>query len=288
VIGDANADGWHRTAPVVHFECSDELAGIAVCPEDTTITTEGAGQEVTGTAVDNAGNTATAKVTVSVDRTAPEITASLAGDVNAAGWYTSAPTVRFTCTDAGAGIASCPADQTVPAGATEVTGIAYDKAGNTAATTVPVNVDRTAPVVTVTGVTDGAVLDPSAKPEIACVTTDAESGVATEAKLTRTTDRGKHVVLCSGAVDKAGNQAAPVKVTFTVEPTIPWLIALTNQYLEDGNAANRKDLEVALTKGRFGTYIAKVALLTLNRKSGMSPSEATTLIYWALYFELRS
>jgi hypothetical protein len=288
VLGDANADGWYRNAPVVRFECSDELAGIAVCPEDTTISTEGAGQEVTGTAVDKAGNTATAKVTVSVDRTAPEITAALSGDMSATGWYTGAPTVRFTCTDAGAGVASCPADQPVPAGTTEVSGIAYDLAGHTASTTVPVNVDRTAPVVTVTGVTADAVYTPGNEPEVACRTTDAESGVAAEATPTRTAQRGKHTVVCAGAEDRAGNKAAPVSVSWTVEVDVHWLIALTDRYLEDGNGANRKDLEVALLKGRFGTYITKVALLTLNRKSGMSTREATTLIYWALYLDLRS
>jgi hypothetical protein len=55
----------------VKFTCADATSGVAECPADVTVTTEGAGQVVTGTAKDKAGNTATTSVTLNIDKTAP-------------------------------------------------------------------------------------------------------------------------------------------------------------------------------------------------------------------------
>jgi RHS repeat-associated protein len=74
VAPQANAGGWHNTDVAVAFDCSDNLSGIASCSTPVTITTEGAGQVITGTAVDNAGNTAETSVTVNLDKTQPAIT----------------------------------------------------------------------------------------------------------------------------------------------------------------------------------------------------------------------
>ena len=52
-----NGNGWHNTDVTVTFTCSDALSGVASCPAPITVTAEGAGQVVTGTAVDKAGNT---------------------------------------------------------------------------------------------------------------------------------------------------------------------------------------------------------------------------------------
>jgi len=69
----ANANGWNNTNVLVHFACADNV-GIASCTADTTLTAEGAAQTVTGTATDLAGNTATATVTINIDKTAPTFT----------------------------------------------------------------------------------------------------------------------------------------------------------------------------------------------------------------------
>ena len=70
----ANTVGWHNEDVTVTFECSDVISGIASCPEPITTTSEGAGQEIQGTATDLAGNTATASVTIHIDKTPPQLT----------------------------------------------------------------------------------------------------------------------------------------------------------------------------------------------------------------------
>jgi hypothetical protein len=65
-----NANGWYNTDVTVHFEASDALSGIASITPDTTISTEGAAQSVTGTAVDLAGNEASFTVAgINIDKT---------------------------------------------------------------------------------------------------------------------------------------------------------------------------------------------------------------------------
>jgi hypothetical protein len=77
-------------------------------------------------------------------------------------------------------------------------------------------------------------------------------------------------------------------VTYTVEPTVAWLIALTHKYADGPTAQPFKDLDVALTKHKFGHYIMKIVLHSLNRKSGLTSAETTELVYWALVLELRN
>ena len=79
-----NAAGWNGRATVnpvntggvtVTFTCSDPGgSGIASCSGPMTVTNETAGQTVTGTAVDNAGNAQTTQVVVKIDKTPPTAT----------------------------------------------------------------------------------------------------------------------------------------------------------------------------------------------------------------------
>src|SRR5436305_1674485 len=58
----ANANGWNNTDVTVSFSCSDALAGINACASPQTLTGNGANQSATGSATDNADNTASATV----------------------------------------------------------------------------------------------------------------------------------------------------------------------------------------------------------------------------------
>lgn len=70
-----NGAGWNRTDVTVSFTCGDNLSGVALCGPNETLTSEGAGQSATGTAIDRAGNGETATVSgINIDKTAPGIT----------------------------------------------------------------------------------------------------------------------------------------------------------------------------------------------------------------------
>ena len=141
-----NGNGWNNTDVGVTFTCADNV-GIASCVGDTTLTAETAGQNVTGTATDLSGNTATASTTIRIDKTAPAFTWT------GASAYTVDQTVAITCgaTDALSGIdptlpnhcdgASGPAF-TFGLGSHTLTAAATDRAGNpsTASTTFTVSV----------------------------------------------------------------------------------------------------------------------------------------------------
>ncbi len=148
-----NGNGWTNTDVAVKFECNDApvgiASGIAGCTAPVTIMTDGAGQTVTGTAEDNAGNTTNTSATLNIDKTAPIITATVSPAANANGWNNSDVTITYTCSDTMSGIASCPAPVTVTTeGAGQlITGTAVDKAGNSATVPVTLNIDKSAPVI---------------------------------------------------------------------------------------------------------------------------------------------
>ncbi len=69
----ATAAGWHHTPVTVTFQC-DDATGIQTCPQPVLVSTEGAGQVVSGTATNTAGMSATASVTLNLDFTPPALT----------------------------------------------------------------------------------------------------------------------------------------------------------------------------------------------------------------------
>src|SRR3954467_11499907 len=136
-----------------------------------------------GLGVSMAGLSASAGAATTVaDTTPPTITASVTPAPNANGWQRANVTVRFTCADTGgSGVASCPAAVIVKTdGANQViSGTARDKAGNTASTSVTLNIDKTAPVVTATRAPDAARGGWSTTPVIVTFqASDALSGIA--------------------------------------------------------------------------------------------------------------
>lgn len=118
---------------------------------------------------------------VGEDTELPTIQALVEPQPNAAGWHQGDVIVRFDCADAISGIASCTAPTTMSAeGADQVVmGTAIDLAGNSATTSVSVNLDKSAPTITNMLPADGSIL--TDQPAIGGDFADALAGVDTSA-----------------------------------------------------------------------------------------------------------
>jgi hypothetical protein len=99
-----NAAGWNKSNSTVTFTCSDATSGIASCPGPVAVTTETPGQIVAGTAVDKAGNTASASVIVKLDKTPPSL--AIASPANGSRVFVSHVTVGGPVADTLSGLAS--------------------------------------------------------------------------------------------------------------------------------------------------------------------------------------
>ncbi|WP_156028148.1 OmpL47-type beta-barrel domain-containing protein [Candidatus Solirubrobacter pratensis] len=145
----ANANGWFKDAVSVTFSCADSLSGIKSCGPDRVVSDEGADQNASGEAIDNAGNKASDPAQVSIDRTLPTIKASVDRPANANGWYDGAVTVSFACGDALSGVDTCPAAKTLGEGKDQsASATVADAAGNTATDGVSgIDVDKTSPAL---------------------------------------------------------------------------------------------------------------------------------------------
>lgn len=145
-----NVFGWHNSNVTVSFICSDALSDISICSSPVVVSTEGAGQVITGTAVDLAGNSALTPVTINLDKTLPTIKPILSFLPNAAGWYKSDATVSFLCSDDTSGVTTCPNFTTTSTEGKDqiISGETSDKAGNSASASIMVSLDKTPPVLT--------------------------------------------------------------------------------------------------------------------------------------------
>jgi hypothetical protein len=137
----ANDNGWNKSDVVVDFTCNDSLSGIASCPSSQAFSAEGADQ-ASGTAMDNAGNSAKTTVGINIDKTAPTTACSVAspGPIFTLG---GAGVVDATVADALSGHAVSPVWASANAasvGNKTVSLIGADRAGNTQAATCPYRV----------------------------------------------------------------------------------------------------------------------------------------------------
>lgn len=118
-------------------------------------------------------------IAVYIDMTPPAISAIINPNPNAAGWSNTNVTVSFNCRDMISGIHKCSSSVTLMSeGETQsVTGTAVDKAGNTAATSISVNIDKTPPKIIITGPREGEKYSFCNLPAPSHLVTDDLSGV---------------------------------------------------------------------------------------------------------------
>ena len=220
-----NAAGWNKTSVTVTFTCNDSVSGIKSCSAPATVTAQGANQSVTGTAVNNAGESTPVTVKVSIDETPPTITATPSPAPNA-GWNNTNVTVNFACGDTLSGIAQCPSPVVVSASGPNqvVSGTATDKAGNSATATLTLNVELTLPSIVAVAspgpnangwnnanVTVSFTCTPSSSPITSCPSPQV---VSTE---------GANQVISGMETDAAGNTNT-AKVTLNIGKTPPTIV----------------------------------------------------------------
>jgi hypothetical protein len=227
VSSPPNADGWYKQPVTVSFTCADALSGIADCPDPVTINTDGANQNVTGTAVDRAGNIRTAVATVSMDRTAPTITAIVSQASNGGGWNNADVTVTFQCADALAGVASCPQPVTLTEdGANqEVTGTALDRAGNSTTTSVTVSIDKSKPFIVASRTAANSYGWNNTNVTVTYTCTDAVSGIASCSDPAAVSAEGAAQSRTGTAVNHAGLTATATVDDINIDRTPPSVTA---------------------------------------------------------------
>ena len=222
----ANAHGWNNTAVTITFTCNDILSGIASCTAPQTVSTQGANQSRIGAATDNAGNVANDPATVSIDTTAPSITAAPDRSPNALGWYANDVTINFTCTDTLSGVDTCPGAIGLGEGSNQTAqGTSADAAGNLANATVNnINIDKTVPTL---------IGSPTTSPDqngfyrgpvtIHWTCTDALSGFASGACPANSviSGNGTGLFASSAVSDRAGNTTVASSTAVNIDATAP-------------------------------------------------------------------
>lgn len=288
-----NADGWYAADVTVHFECADDLSGVASCPEELVLRQEGANQRGGGQAVDAAGNVARAGIGgVKIDKTPPTVTARRAPAANAAGWVNANVVVSFSCADALSGVAACPEPVTVGTeGADQqVTGAAADRAGNKGTATLGgINVDRTPPVTTVALDGKQGAAGWFVGPVTATlVGADALSGVA---ETTYSLDGGASwlrytapvQVAADGrhelrfrSVDRAGNAEAAKTAAFKIDGTAP-TIAPSRAPATNPAGWNNADVTVKFECGDNLSGVAACPAPVVVSRDGANQSASGTV-----------
>ena len=267
----ANAGGWNNTDVTVSFVCSDALSGIASCPSPTIVSTSSTNQSVTGTVVDNAGNTSTATATVNIDKSSPSIVATLAPAANANGWNKTDVTVTFTCSDALSGTMSCPAPTTLSNNGADqsVSGTTTDRAGNTATTTATVNLDKDSPSI-VASATPAANTNGWNNSDVTITFTcsDALSGSDNCSGPTTLSANGANQTVTGTAADKAGNTATTT-ANVSVDKSLP-TISATASPSPNANGWNNSDVTVTFTCGDALSGIADCPSPVTLTTSGVS------------------
>lgn len=211
IIGTLGSNGWYVSDVQISWSVSDADSAITTnsgC-NTATLASDTAGLGFTCT-VTSAGGTTSKTVTIKRDATAPTIIAAPTTVANTAGWYRSAVTVVFSCSDATSGGVTCPPAQVLDSEGVAVgtgTRTISDAAGNLATHPgVQVKIDRTAPTLA-PSVGPGTLLLNSTL-SASANGNDALSGIASQgcAPLS-TASVGSRSVACT-ATDAAGNAAS--------------------------------------------------------------------------------
>lgn len=260
-----------QTAVVIGNATATDAVGVASLTNNAPATFPIGTTIVTWTAKDAAGNSANAAQKVIVkDTTPPVITGAVTTSPNVNGWYNVNATVHFTATDTGSGLATVTPDVVLSAdgAAQSVTGTATDKAGNNASFTVNgINIDKTAPVITITGIREGAAYILNSVPTAAYTATDNLSGIASQnATLTSGSEGvGKYTYTVT-ASDKAGNTTTKSAI-YTVSYNFSGFLPPVNRG-KSFNLGSTIPVKFRLTDSNGASITNATATIMLQKSAG--------------------
>jgi hypothetical protein len=238
---DGNAD-WYKSNVTLTWNVSDPQSPNSLAKTgcaNQNITTDQAETTYSCSATSAGGSAGPASVTIKRDATAPTISGTPSPAANGFGWNNTDVAVTFSCGDNLSGVASCGPNQTLSAEAAgqSATGNVADNAGNTASATVtPINIDKTAPNVSLVGgpAAGGSYYFGSVPAAPTCSANDGLSGLTGTCAVTgHGTTVGTHTVNAT-ASDKAGNTST-TSATYTV---LAWTLNGFYAPVDMGDAAN--------------------------------------------------
>ena len=296
VIPPPNAAGWNSSNPTITFTCSDSMSGIALCTAPVTVAMETAGQTVVGTAIDKAGNTATAFVTVKLDKTPPNL--SITAPANASNIFFSPVTVAGTVVDALSGLASVTCNGvpailngtgfscgvTLTPGANSINAIATDVAGNTRTSNLSLTYTR-APIVTITSpanlsylnisptTVNGAVDDPTATVTVNSVQAAVANG---NFSVALPLAEGPNIIAASATSGAGAVGTASIEVTLDTTPPHVTITSPPDQFVTTDTsisvAGNVNDIVVGTVNSEqaqvavngVGAQVANRTFLAVN------------------------
>jgi hypothetical protein len=226
-------------------------------------------------ATNSHGKTTSGSFSVTVEAPAPVL--HLPANITAEATSPAGAMVTFSATatdavDISVPVICAPASGSVFAfGSTTVNCSATNSHGKTTSGSFSVNVvDTTPPVVVVLGVSNGATYILGAVPAASCSTTDSASGVAVAATVSITGGTsngvGRFTATCSGAVDNAGNSAAPVSVSYDVHYVFKGFLSPLKPGPNGGtfDAGDKLDLRWQLLNAQGRHIVTRSAIVVLQ------------------------
>jgi hypothetical protein len=233
-----NAKGWNNTDVTVSFTCTDAGSGIATCPSPQIVTAEGAKQVISGTATNKAGTSATAKVTLNIDKTPPTI--SITSPNNGSSSFSASQTISGVVTDTLSGIASVTCNGTpaslnvgtfsceinLSAGTNPIVATATDVAGNTSTSNLTLAYIP-APVITITSPSNlsflnispttinGTINDPNATIMVNGLSAPQSAGIFSVALPLA---EGPNIVTATATASTGATSTASIQITLDTAP----------------------------------------------------------------------
>ncbi len=134
-----------------------------------------------------------------------------------------------------------------------------------------INIDRTPPVVTVSGVANGATYPLGSVPTASCASSDATAGVDSAATGNVSGGNahsvGHFTVRCGSATDKAGNISTEISAVYTVTYNLNKFVVLAQEGVALGQQATVNSGSVGARAASNGPFLANNAEVSIGQQA---------------------